>query len=78
MDAITYDDGVAVVDLSACIGCGLCVTTCPDEAIRLFEKPETKTPPTTEKALYMKILLERYGPLGAARIAGKKALGMKI
>jgi len=78
MDAISYEDGVATVDLSACIGCGLCVTTCPDEAIRLFEKPETKTPPATEKALYMKILLERYGPLGAARIAGKKALGMKI
>ncbi len=29
MDAISYPDGVAAVDLLFCIGCGLCVTTCP-------------------------------------------------
>ena len=33
-----------------CIGCGLCISTCPAEAIRLREKPAEKieTPPLTE------------------------------
>ena len=78
MDAITYPEGLAVVKVSSCIGCGLCITTCPTEAIQLFEKPEAKDPPRDQKALYKKILLERFGPLGAARLVGKKVLGMKI
>ena len=78
MDAITYVDGVSSVDPLLCIGCGLCVTTCPTEALRLFEKTETKTPPKTQNALYQKIMLERFGVLGTAKIAGKKILGMKI
>ncbi len=78
MDAIRYQDGVASVDLLLCIGCGLCVTTCPDEAIRLREKTETKTPPKTQNALYQKIMMERFGPLGTAKIVAKKVLGLKI
>ena len=32
-----------------CIGCGLCVTTCPAEALKLEKKPEEMlyTPPAT-------------------------------
>jgi ferredoxin len=32
-----------------CIGCGLCVTTCPPEALKLEKKPEERlyTPPAT-------------------------------
>ena len=78
MDAISYVDGVATVEILRCIGCGLCVTTCPDGAIQLFEKQETKTPPKSQNALYMKIMMERFGVLGTAKIAGKKILGMKI
>jgi ferredoxin len=78
MEAISYVDGVSTVDLMLCIGCGLCVSTCPSEAIRLFEKAETKTPPKDQNALYQKIMFERFGVLGTAKIAGKKILGMKI
>jgi Pyruvate/2-oxoacid:ferredoxin oxidoreductase delta subunit len=78
MEAISYTDDVASVDLLRCIGCGLCVSTCPSEAIQLLEKEETKTPPKDQDALYMKIMMERFGPLGTAKIAAKKALGMKI
>ena len=78
MEAITYVDGVASVDPLLCIGCGLCVTSCATEAIRLREKPETRTPPRSQNALYGKIMLERFGVLGTAKIAGKKILGMKI
>jgi ferredoxin len=78
MEAISYLDDVAAVDIFRCIGCGLCVSTCPDGAIQLYEKTETKTPPKTPDALYLKIMMERFGPLGSAKIAAKKALGMKI
>ena len=78
MEAISYVDGIASVDRLLCIGCGLCVSTCPGEAIRLLEKDETKTPPKDMDDLYKKILVERYGLFGAAKFAGKRALGMKI
>ena len=78
MDAIHYEDGVASVDRLLCIGCGLCVTTCPDGAIQLFAKERAKTPPRSRDELYRKILVERFGVLGTAKLAGKKILGMKI
>jgi electron transport complex protein RnfB len=34
------DDDVAEVNRDRCIGCGLCVTTCPGQAMRLVLKPE--------------------------------------
>ena len=37
-----------------CIGCGLCIGTCPAEAIRLFHKESQAlvTPPATEDAWF--------------------------
>jgi Na+-translocating ferredoxin:NAD+ oxidoreductase subunit B len=78
MEAIHYADGLASVDLHLCIGCGLCVTTCPDGAIQLLPKETTKEPPRTQDELYRKIMVERFGLVGTAKIAAKKALGMKI
>ncbi len=40
MAAITMDDDTAVISGDRCIGCGLCVTTCPTEAISLALKAE--------------------------------------
>jgi Fe-S-cluster-containing hydrogenase component 2 len=77
MGAISYADAVASVDRHACIGCGLCVSTCQQEAIHLVEKEATKTPPKDTGDLYKRIMLERYGPLGTMRFVGKKALGMR-
>jgi Fe-S-cluster-containing hydrogenase component 2 len=38
VDAIALNtDDIAEVNAEACIGCGLCATTCPVEAISLFE-----------------------------------------
>ncbi|MFC1662169.1 ATP-binding protein [Gemmatimonadota bacterium] len=78
MDAISDGGGFSTVDILRCIGCGLCVSTCPTEAVRLLQKEKTKIPPKNQEQLYRTILLERFGVLGTARIAGKKLLGMKI
>ncbi len=78
MEAVSCADGVASVDLLRCIGCGLCVTTCPEEAMTLHAKARTKTPPKNQGALYQTIIMERFGPLGTAKILAKKILGMKI
>ncbi len=78
MDAISADDGKTRVDDSRCIGCALCVTTCPSGALRLKKKEAHKVPPDDTRALYVKLLQERYGPLGVAKIVGRKMLGMKF
>jgi Na+-translocating ferredoxin:NAD+ oxidoreductase subunit B len=78
MDALSMQDGPAAVDGSRCIGCGLCVSSCPTTAIRLLEKGQRKVPPDSTQALYTKILQERYGPLGMARLAARKLIHGKI
>jgi Fe-S-cluster-containing hydrogenase component 2 len=72
------DDGVTVVDLERCIGCGLCVTTCSTGAIRLVAKPKPTVPPRDRNALYLKILRERFGLLGSAGMIGKALVGRRV
>jgi electron transport complex protein RnfB len=45
MEAIGVDNGCASVNNDRCIGCGLCVTTCPEEAVTLLRKPESEQAP---------------------------------
>ena len=84
MDALVDADGDGNgdakmrVDRARCIGCGLCVSTCPSGALRLLENPQRKVPPDDTRALYMQLLQERYGPLGMAKLAGRKLLGLKF
>ncbi|MDX1358100.1 MAG: 4Fe-4S binding protein, partial [Clostridia bacterium] len=40
--AIEMTDGIAVVNRDKCIGCGLCVTTCAPEAMKLSPRPESE------------------------------------
>jgi Fe-S-cluster-containing hydrogenase component 2 len=39
MDALDADDGIVAFDADRCIGCGLCVSTCPNGALTLGRKP---------------------------------------
>ncbi len=63
MNALTMvDDGLAQVDLDRCIGCGLCVTTCPTEALKLAPKSgdRLRVPPATT-AEQMQLMARKRG-----------------
>jgi electron transport complex protein RnfB len=47
------------VDLARCIGCGLCVPTCPSEAVSLVEKANAIEPPANFVEMQVKISTER-------------------
>jgi ferredoxin len=78
MEALTSASGVTRVDRARCIGCGLCVSTCPSGALQLEPKERQVTPPRDSQALYRRILVDRFGPLGAVTIVGKALLGRRI
>jgi Fe-S-cluster-containing hydrogenase component 2 len=61
MEAVFMDDEKAHVDKNRCIGCGLCVTTCPTDAMKLVKKPEENLylPPESGMETYIRIAQER-------------------
>jgi len=78
MEAISSPGGTAEVDRARCIGCALCVSTCPSGAMRLEVSENRKDLPDNTPALYIQMLQDRYGPLGMAKLGARKMLGMKI
>ena len=40
MEALELDGDTVVIDTDRCIGCGLCVVTCPTDSLALMRKPE--------------------------------------
>lgn len=67
--------GSAAVDLTHCIGCGLCVTTCTTGAMQLVANPERSRPPASTPALYMKMYAGRFGAYKTAKAIGAAILG---
>ncbi len=59
VQAITLVNEIAVVDQQECIGCGLCVSGCPSEAMYLVEREEIPAVPATVSEMGMKILQEK-------------------
>jgi H+/Na+-translocating ferredoxin:NAD+ oxidoreductase subunit B len=78
MEALHAGDGATALDLDRCIGCGVCMPTCPTEAIRLRAKAEETVPPRDLRALYGRIMTERFGLLGTAKRVGKALLGRQV
>jgi len=50
------EEGISVVDLKRCLGCGLCVTSCQDEAIELRKKETEVVPPQTDEEMFEVIM----------------------
>jgi len=78
LEAVSLPDGTAVVDLARCIGCGLCASTCPSSAMRLEPNEKAKIPPDDTKALYIRLVRERYGPVALAGMFAKYKMGIKV
>ena len=62
MDAVfQQEEGLRSVNQDRCIGCGLCVSKCPAEAIHLKARSKTDRyePPKTEMDFYMEMAQTR-------------------
>jgi electron transport complex protein RnfB len=59
MGAVKVIEGMATVDPNRCIGCGLCVTTCEAEAIRMVPREQAPEPPATISEMGIKIATEK-------------------
>jgi Fe-S-cluster-containing hydrogenase component 2 len=77
MDAIVFDAGPAFVKVERCIGCGLCITSCPSGALQLRTKPDPTIPPKDTGWLYARLFRERFGTLGLAAAVGRRLLGLR-
>ena len=45
------DRRTAIVDLTHCLGCGLCVEVCPEDAIELRNNSVEVVPPSTSEEM---------------------------
>jgi electron transport complex protein RnfB len=56
MEAIKEsDEGVSISIYGRCIGCGICVPTCPEQAISMVPNPDKKAPPRTMTDMYNQV-----------------------
>ena len=69
MEAITLVQGTVSLNLARCIGCGLCVTTCPSGALSLVRKAEPPSIPRDTVSNYLQMAQARE-KLGLLRMAG--------
>jgi ferredoxin len=77
MGAISMKDEVAVIDRDRCIGCGVCVAACVNDAHRLHKKDKTYIPPKTHDDLYKKIMIERFGLVNTLKTVSRVLTGRK-
>ena len=59
VSAVQEAGDVVAVDSSRCIGCGLCVSVCPSEALTMKKRDQIPNPPDTYQDLTMNVLREK-------------------
>ena len=59
MGAIHLENDIAVVESSSCIGCGLCVSGCPENAMRLEPRPDPPALPETVMEMGLKVAADK-------------------
>jgi ferredoxin len=74
MEALSLADKKALLDLDRCIGCGLCVSTCPTNSLSLVRKPKAKQP------YVPKDVIETHIKIGKAhgKLSFGKMVGMQV
>lgn len=73
MDALSIDSKKAILDSNRCIGCGLCVGTCPTGSLSLVRKPKAKQPYVPRDIVETHIKLGKArGKLGVGKMVGMK------
>jgi Na+-translocating ferredoxin:NAD+ oxidoreductase RNF subunit RnfB len=78
LDAPSLVDGVSVINLDRCIGCGNCVVKCEVNAIQLRKKETELSPPKTMNDMYSKRLMKKVSKLDMMKIGVKMLLKMKV
>jgi Pyruvate/2-oxoacid:ferredoxin oxidoreductase delta subunit len=78
MDALVHINGHTGVQHEKCIGCGVCVNACEFEAISLLKTGKEVVPPKNSAEMYKRMVIDRYGILGALEFKSKIILGRKI
>ncbi|MGE5458898.1 MAG: indolepyruvate ferredoxin oxidoreductase subunit alpha [Methanobacterium sp.] len=57
--AITENGDLAAVEIERCIGCGLCVSVCPTDALQMVRRADAPATPATGRELMGTILMEK-------------------
>jgi len=71
MEAFHLDNKKSVLDVNRCIGCGLCVSTCPTHSLSLVRKPKEKQPYVPKDFIETNIKLGKdRGKLGISELIG--------
>ena len=69
MEAFHLDNKKAVLDVKRCIGCGLCVSTCPTHSLSLVRKPKEKQPHVPKDIIKTSIRVgQARGKLGVGKL----------
>lgn len=78
LETRTLVDGIALVNLDRCFGCGNCTRHCEPKASRLRLKDKELLPPRDKNAQYMEMMSKKFGKWNIFKLRIKMLLGLKV